>query len=65
MDSDRPDPNLCVLCELDFRNSWAKERRQKIEEAERMFPMVDIHIPICFSCYNKLDARLPYRASMN
>jgi len=65
MASDRQDQNSCVLCEQDFRSSWTEERMQKIEEEERVFPMVDIHIPICFSCYIKLDARLPYRASMN
>ncbi len=65
MDSDRRDQNLCVLCEQDFRTSWTDERLQKIEDEERMFPMVDIHLPICFECYIKLDARLPYRASMN
>ena len=65
MDSDRRDQNLCVLCEQDFRTSWTDERLQKIEDEERVFPMVDIHLPICFECYIKLDARLPYRASMN
>ncbi|SVE51495.1 uncharacterized protein METZ01_LOCUS504349 [marine metagenome] len=65
MDSDRRDQNLCVLCEQDFRTSWTDERLQKIEDEERMFPMVDIHLPICFECYIKLDARLPYRAFMN
>jgi hypothetical protein len=65
MDSDRRDQTSCVLCELDFRSTWTDERLQKIEDEERVFPMVDIHLPICFECYIKLDARLPYRASMN
>ena len=65
MNSDRQNQTLCVLCEQDFRTSWTDERLQKIEDEERMFPMVDIHLPICFECYIKLDARLPYRASMN
>ena len=65
MDSDRQDQTLCVLCELDFRSTWTEERLQKIEDEERMFPMIDLQIPICFECYIKLDARLPYRAFMN
>ena len=65
MPSDRPDSNLCVLCELDFRSTWTDERLQKIEEEKRMFPMIELQIPICFECYIKLDARLPYRAFMN
>ena len=65
MSFDRRDQNSCVLCELDFRSTWTDERLQKIEEEKRMFPMIDLQIPICFECYIKLDARLPYRASMN
>ena len=65
MSFDRQDQTSCVLCELDFRSTWTDERLQKIDEEKRMFPMVDLHIPICFECYIKLDARLPYRASMN
>ena len=65
MSFDRRAQNSCVLCELDFRSTWTAERLQKIEEEKRMFPMIDLQIPICFECYIKLDARLPYRAFMN
>jgi len=65
MSFDRRDQTSCVLCELDFRSTWTDERLQKIEEEKRMFPMIELQIPICFECYIKLDARLPYRAFMN
>jgi len=59
------DNEKCAVCEQDFRSSWTEERSQKEEELIRMFPLFKMDIPICFSCYTKLDARLPYRASMN
>ena len=59
------DDEKCVLCGENFADTWAENQIQEIEEQSEMFPAMSDIIRLCFDCYNRLDARLPYRASLN
>tara|TARA_Y100001951_G_scaffold81529_1_gene69731 strand:- start:254 stop:469 length:216 start_codon:yes stop_codon:yes gene_type:complete len=59
------DDEKCVLCGENVADTWAENQIQEIEEQSEMFPAMSDIIRLCFDCYNRLDARLPYRASLN
>jgi len=59
------DDEKCVLCGENVADTWAENQIQEIEEQSEMFPSMSDIIRLCFDCYNRLDARLPYRASLN
>ena len=70
------DDEKCVLCGENVADTWAENQIQEIDpeqadhlwetgEEREMFPSMSDIIRLCFDCYNRLDARLPYRASLN
>ena len=59
------DDEKCVLCGENVADTWAENQIQEIEEQSEVFPAMSDIIRLCFDCYNRLDARLPYRASLN
>jgi hypothetical protein len=58
------DDEKCLLCGENFADTWTEIQIQELEEQRKLHPMSDV-IRLCFACYNRLDARLPYRASLN
>lgn len=64
VEEDKPSLDCCKVCGITFNTPLAVEAMMEIQEARKnndaVFP-----VRVCTDCYNQMDIRSPYKASMN